>query len=893
MDNSLLATKLRIPPLPARVLQRRRLVDALERAIPRYKLVRISAPAGYGKTTLLAQWAQVSRFPVAWLSLGEDDNDLDRFLRYLLAAWEQVRPDIRNSPLGLLLDAREPDGDAVLAAFVNVASQTPGHLVFVLDDYHLIEEPSIHRSLAFLLDHLPQTHHFVLAGRVEPPLSLARYRAHAEMLELQVEDMQFSAEEAADFLRSSMDLDLSSDQVAALQAQLEGWAAGLQLAALTLQRRPSRAADTEELSINGRHRFIADYLSEEVLAHLPAVLRGFLLRTSVLERLCGPLCDAVTQREDGQSMLELLERQNLFLAPQDDSRRWYRYHQLFAAFLHEQLLRQHPGEVAELHRSAARWHLEQNLPEQAFRHAVASKDVTLVLAVAERYAVAKLLGGEVTLVKRWIESLPESWYADHPQLALLRATSCLFTGQFDVVARRLDEVERMAQARSEEMRRPLARVTAVRCFVACYNSDLERAEVLALRALRELPEDDYVLRHGIYGALGDTYRRYGRWGEARANYLKGLELSEAHDFRAHAVDVYGALADLDLRQGRLQAAAAYWRQALALIDQPESRGAHPLPLIGWVYIRLGEILYEWNDVAAAWEHLTRGLERVELGGDARGMIAGYLLAGRLMLAQGQTDAAVGYLERTRPLLQNSPLPEWSGGFERLQAGCRLAQGRLRPAFEWAAEIARIGILAGEPENEAALLAAARLLIAKGDPPSLDQASTLLDELLRTAAAEGRTGVQIEALALEALRQWRRGEQAGALTVLERALRLAEPEGYVRLFADLGLPMARLLQEARSRGVMPDTVEKLLAACADGASAGRAGSADPVLPEPLTQREQEILALVAAGLTNREMAERLIISAETVKKHLASIYGKLGAANRTEAAARARELDLLS
>jgi LuxR family maltose regulon positive regulatory protein len=354
--------------------------------------------------------------------------------------------------------------------------------------------------------------------------------------------------------------------------------------------------------------------------------------------------------------------------------------------------------------------------------------------------------------------------------------------------------------------------------------------------------------------------------------------------------MFGALADLELRQGHLGDAAAYWSKALAAIQDRENWGRIPLPVIGWVYLRVGELQYERNELPEAWDHLSRGLERAELGGDVRAMIAGYLIAGRLKLTEGDVDAATAYLERARPLLEQAPFPDWTSRFERYQLDLWLAQGRLRAAVAWVDETLTAGVLEARSESEVAQLALTRVLIVKGDAPARDRALALLTRLLRDAEAEGRAGVQIEALALWALAHWQSGNRAGAMVSLERALRLAEPEGYVRLFADLGHPISRLLQEARSRDVMPDYVARLLAAC--GADLANAALTIGTPPEPLSVREQEVLKLIAAGLTNREIAETLSISPETVKKHTGSIYGKLGVRGRTEAALRAGRLDVL-
>ena len=890
MGMILLESKLHIPTPSHRLVSRPRLQNALEENLVRHRLVLVSAPAGYGKTTLLADWARATSLPVAWLSITGEEVDVERFLRYLLAAWETVQPDILEQPLGILLGSRMPDIKAVLPAFINAANQLTGQLVFILDDYHLIEDPAIHEAVSFILDHLPAQLHFILASRSEPPLPLARYRARGQLLEIRAGDLHFTREESTDFLEQSMELDLSLDEIASLHMETEGWAAGLQLAALAIRRRPGGAESTPLAS--GRQRFIADYLGEEVLAQLPDDMQDFLLKTSLLDSLYGPLCDAITGEKSGQAMLETMERENLFIVALDDQREWFRYHSLFADFLRGELKRRHPEEVQELHRRAAGWYLQHDLPELAFRHAVASDDVERVIEIWEHYFVAKLAGGEIKVVAGWLDSLPAAWYQAYPVFGLAQAAFLFFTGAFAAAARRIDEVEqRLLSAESEDRRGQLARVTAVRCFVACAQNDLERAETYAGQALGDLPEEDLGFRPGIYGALGDTYRQNGRWEEAKEAYLKVLAFTHTPAVRIDAVHVFGALADLDLRQGHLQSAARYWRKALAAIGERENWGRLPLPVIGWVYIRTGEILYEWNQLAEAWDHVWRGLERAELGGDVRALIAGYLIAARLKLAEGEVETAAEYLERVRPLMEQAQFPEWTSQFERTQLELWLAQDRLRAAVNWSDEMLQDGGIEARPESGVTQLAIARVLIIKGDAPSLERAKTFLERLIKASQEEGRTVITIEARALEALADWRRGERAGAMTSLEHALRLAEPEGYVRLFADLGLPMARLLQEARSRSVMPEYVDSLLAAF--GADLEHPAPAQVALPEPLTPREEEVLGLIAAGLTNREIAEQLVVSPETVKKHTGNIYGKLGVSNRTQAVARARELDLLN
>jgi LuxR family maltose regulon positive regulatory protein len=888
MLDFLLATKLSIPEGPRGAVPRPRLTQALEEGIPRHRLTIVAGPAGYGKTTLLAEWARSTATPVAWLSLSAADDDPERFLRYLLAAWERIQPHAPEGPLAILSGLQSPDPQLVVSTIVNAAAQRPAHQAIVLDDVNAVQDEAVHASLALLLENLPPHLHLVLGTRADPPLPLARLRARGQLLELRAEDLRFTLEETADFLNRSLPAPLPDDDIRRWQERLEGWAAGLQLAALSLRHRGPVAPGGAPAS--GRQRFIADYLSEDVLAHQPPERRDFLLRTGILERLCAPLCEAVTETSGAQRQLEQLEHENLFIEALDPERRWFRYHPLFADFLRAQLEHQRRDEIAGLHQRAANWYAAQELAEPAFEHALAAGDAAQVVQLLGEHALVKLMRGEVRVVQRWLEAVPEAWRSEEVLYDLARSGVLAFTGSVDDAVRCVDDVQqRLAGATGQRAQRQMARVKAVRCALACMHNDVPAAEAYAGEALRELAPEDLIFRVMINVALGDTYRFSGRWLEAKACYLRALDVAETSRLRFISIPALGALADLDLRQGRLRHAAAYWRQALAVIHEPESWGSLELPVVGWVHIRLSEILYEWGQFGPAWEHLALGLEQAEVGGDARAIIAGCLCAGRLKLAEGDPDAAGDYLERARARLAQAQFPDWAARFQRLQLELWLAGDQLQAAADWALAVLASGTLDAQPESETIALAVARALIARGDAPALDPALALLERLRAAAEAEGRTGIAIEALALQALARWRLGEVPRALTALEQALRLAEPEGYLRLFVDLGLPMARLLQEARSRTVRRAYVQTLLAGFAGAFAAPAPGAA---LPEPLTGRELEVLRLLAAGLTNREIAAQLVISPETVKKHSANIYAKLGAANRTQAVARARELDLL-
>jgi LuxR family maltose regulon positive regulatory protein len=883
VEIDLLATKVRIPPPAPHAVPRPRLLDALETGVPVTRLTLLATPPGYGKTTLLAQWSRATALPVAWLTVDEGDNDTDRFLRYVMRALESIQPELAQSRLGVLLSGQQPDRGQVLEAFVNATLAMPGEFAFVIDDAHLLTNPSIHEALAFLLDHLPTTAHLVLAARGDPPLALARRRARGELLELRGNDLAFTPDETRHFLGRGMGLNLAGDQVDAVNRQLEGWATGLQLVALTLHLQSEPNLDA---LATGRHRHVADYLTEEVLLQLPDEVRAFLLKTSILDRLSASLCEAVTGNGRSQEMLAFLERANLFLMPLDDTRSWFRYQRVFADFLREALPRELPDKAA-LHSRAAAWCLANDLPEQAFLHALAARDIDLVSQVIDLHTTGKMFNGEVSVVTGWFKAIPPDWLASRPELMLAHAVFRIISGQPQVAMPIIDQLESLPRQERDDDRRSAARAGALRCFIACFRNDLPEAVAHAERAFDQLPPDDFAYRANLFHALGDTYRANGYWEESRANYLKVLELAPRATYnpmmRTITVHSYGALADLELRQGHLRAAQGYWTQALREVQARENWGHFHLPVSGWIHLRLGELAYERDDLDQARDDVARGFERAELGGEPQAGIAGRVILARLELTDGNLDPAAALLESASVLFADAAFPDWSARFHRCQVDLWLARGQWREALAWTESVA------GPPLPEVTRLGIARVFVEAADPDILSRAGPQLDLLVSQAGDQGLMAVQIEGRTLRAMLRERLGDTAGALQDLGLALRLAEPEGYVRRFVDLGPSMLRLLHLARDRGVMPAYVESLVEAFGDNpGSIATPGN----LVDPLSPREIDVLRLMASGLSNREIGEALFVSPETVKKHSGNIYGKLGVRGRVEAVTRARTLALI-
>jgi ATP/maltotriose-dependent transcriptional regulator MalT len=905
----LLATKLHVPGPQPGFVARARLVRALGDALAR-PLVLVCAPAGFGKTALLADWARSDDIRVGWLSLDPGDNDPARFWRHALAALDRAHPGIAERAAPLLGPPAPSSFEGLVTALINDLAARPGEdeLLLVLDDYHLIDAPPVHASLTFLLEHLPSGLRLVLASRSDPPLPLARLRAAGQLAELRTDDLRFTAAEAAALLREAIDADLPRAAVAALEARTEGWAAGLQLAGLSLRGQPDPAGFVAAFS--GSHRYVLDYLGQEVLDRQEAELRGFLLETSVLDRLSGDLCDAVTGRAGSQAMLEEIERAGLFLVPLDEVRGWWRYHHLFADLLRARLRQERPGQVAALHRSAAAWCAEHGLADGGVRHALAAGDPVGAAMLIELHFDEIFLQGESATIQRWLAALPAELVRSRPRLLLAQAWMVLVGGDVEAAEAPLDAAERaFADAAGEPFEPSVGRAASVlanvpaaiahdRAFLAYLRGDAEATAAFASQALTRLGEGEWMLDSWIrsMGALAAWLR--GRLEDAERGFAAsaaGWRAAGEHPLAASACHFLG---QVQRAQGRLDAAFGTYQQALE-ITAPPGRGAMPAAGIG--YVGMAEVAYQRGELDDAHRHVTEGITLCRRVNWTQPLATGLVTLAWIRQAQGDRGEAVEAMGEAERI---APSPSVANLFNPVpvqRARLLLAQGDIAAAARWTQER---GLRADdEPmyHKEREHLVLARVLLAQDRAA---QALTLLERLLAAAAAQGRTGSIIEIRALQALALASGGEQASAVETLAGALTLACPQGYVRVFADEGAPMQTLLGrlvaaqrhgQTAAHGVELGYLARLLRAFAGKDAvrgSARRAAAVPGLVEPLTTRELEVLRLLAAGATNQAIAAELVVSLDTAKKHVSHVLGKLGAANRTEAVARARQLGLI-
>jgi len=917
MSSNLLATKLHIPQIRMERVLRPHLVSRLQQGLDK-KLILVSAPAGYGKTTLICEWLVTCRQPNAWVSLDKGDNDPSRFWRYILAALQGAFFSADKTFPDIPLHHNLPNNEALLTDLVNELDHLQQPVILVLDDYHNIETPAIHEGLSFLLENAPINFRLVIVTRADPPLPLARLRARSQMVELRLADLRFKTQEIAEFLQKVMRLDLSETDLSLLETSTEGWIAGLQMAGLSLQGRQDASSFIHEFS--GEDRYILDFLFEEVFQKQSDEIQNFLLQTSILERVCDDLCNAVTLREDSRDILDSLERSNLFLIALDDQRKWYRYHNLFADLLRSRIKLASPDLFTNLHQRASAWYLARQDLENAIFHSLSTRDFELAAGLIEQSIQSlDVLNKQLTLTS-WVNNLPRSIIEMHPWLCVYRAWVEYWSG-----SRKMEEVwlqaaekhiEQYPESANVDRDRILGSIAALRAHIAIGEENPTRALEAGRKALDLLPEGD-VLYIATTVALGAAYWGLGDVIQSEQAFGMGRVSALMFNNRSMAVGATGYLGLQQIKQGRLQDAIATYNEGLRMDVLPNGKQTF---VAGFLNVHLGDVWRERNDLTLASNYLNRGVEQCIRLGMPDFLTDAYVCLGRYQLAVDDLAGANDSLQKADRVTQQKKVDQWVACWlEDLRVRIWVAAGNLAAASLWAKNS---GLSVSEPLNYQHDLHhqnLARVLVAQsitGSRSSHDKAATLLERLQAAAKQAGWVHEEIKMLVLQAVNDQAYQKNESALKSLARAVSLAEPGGYVRVFLDEGKIVHDLLvtlneifrserrdiqsrlgvrlQDEKSPGLRNYICE--LISTFDGTSAigtvFKSARCSLELVESLSAREMDVLKLLAKGYPDKKIAENLVIARETVHKHLKNIYGKLGVHSRIEAVARARELGLL-
>jgi len=911
MPNDLLQTKLYMPQVRPSLVPRPHLIEKLNQAL-HGKLTILSAPAGFGKTTLVSEWLASlgldsrseakSLYKIAWLSLDENDNDLTRFLTYLVTALSQVEgtaTSFGNAALDLLQSTHPPLVESILTYLVNDIAAVTNKIIFVLDDYHAIDSQPVDDAFRFLLEHLPPQMHLVMTTRSDPNFPLARYRVQGQITELRDTSLRFTVAETAEFLNNVMGLNLAEEDVTALNTRTEGWAAGLQLAAFSIQGHQDNKSDFVR-GFTGSDRFIVDYLLEEVLLTQPEPVQQFLLQTSILHRLTGPLCDALLQgalsSADSQRMLESLEQQNLFIVPLDNQRRWYRYHRLFADLLLYRFKAQIDSPaLANLHRRAGSWYGEKGFVDEGIEHMLAASDFEQAARLIEQARHTTLSNfGEMSMFLRWLHQLPKPLIFERPKLALVYGWALLPSGEYDVIERLLNAAEAKLQpSKSPRDTELMGEIAGLRSQVARLQGNIPGCITFAEQALANVAQGNLFVRCSVNENLGIAHLINGDLPAATSAYAKAIEQGQAVGNSYITLCAYRALGRVQHQEGQLQQAASTYRRGLDFAAGIASNQGDLLPVAGDLFIGLSEIQWQRNELEQAQQNASKGIELSKFGEHVCAEVLGYLSLASIKQAQQDFSGAFQAFQAIEELANERESAERAGIFEWIrpyQVLLWLNQNNLEAATEWAAgwdlDVDKVG---GPHSFEHYVLA--RVYLAQN---RASDALAFLDRLLNGAKIAGRVDHMIRLLTLQAMALAKQDQVSSALELLQEALRLGQAEGYIRTFADEGPPMRELLAASLAQGVVnPEYVIRLMQAIdpqTDEASSP--SNPNQLLIEPLSDRELEVLTLIANGLTNQAIADELVIALSTVKKHANNIFGKLNVASRTQAISRAQELTIL-
>ncbi len=897
MESTILTTKLYIPPKKEGVVPRPDLVNRLNSGLSS-RITLVSAPAGFGKTTLLSKWVEQLEIPVSWVTLDEGDNDLVRFLSYFSSALMAIESTVGDDALALLQSPQQYSVDAVLTYLINDVAEYSSPLVVVFDDYHHIVEDEVQEAVQFVIENIPQHMHMVLSGRADPPWPLARFRSRGWLAELRAPDLRFTIDETKQFLQDVMGIDISEKDLLDLDSRTEGWIAGIQMAALSMKSQSDIPAFIR--AFTGSHRYILDYLLEEVLSQQSVAIRDFLLKTSILEMLTGSLCDHITNRQDSALILRQLEESNLFLIPMDDARHWFRYHHLFAELLRSELRRTSSEEEADLHRLAIEWHEERGAIAEAMQHALISDNIPAAIQILERHALGLVFQGALGTVRRWLDSLPREVVEPRPWLCVAYAWLMLNLGQLDEFAGWVEMAETVLESSADiteaEGNHIHGQIASMQSYSAWLAGDLDLCVQRAQDALQLLPKDDHMARAWSASLLGSMLRETGVYSEAATALMESVNLSvEAGNYNL-AIDALWELSGVYQMQGRLHKTFETCERALILEEEYVKKTGRRLPATGYTYTRLTSLLFERNELARAREYAQKAVDRISRWGQIDARVWSYLNLARVQQALHENEALESSLNIAQEAVQNlSSL--YRVHAESMEARIRLLQGDLEAAQEWAD---RSGLRSDDEiqiHDSLAYGILASILVSKGmhgEKASLEEASKLLEKLGSLYEAVGAKTQLIQTLIQSSIVLYTDEELDSAIEQIGRAITLAEPEGHIRVFVEGGKPVADLLQMVPSRERRSGYVSSLLEAISSkpDVSEYEELAVGPALIEPLSEREQEVLRLLSTHLSSKEIARELYIAVSTVRTHIKNIYSKLGVHSRLQAVTEAERLGLL-
>ena len=898
MSVPILLTKLFVPPARPELVTRSRLIEQLNRNLHR-KLTLVSAPAGFGKTTLVIDWLQSkgddmpSPFLLGWLSLDEGDNDVVRFMTYLITALNRIQrseTEIGVGALQMLKSPQPPPAETILINVINEIAVMSEKIVLILDDFHLIDSQQVHESLNFLIENQPPQLHLIITTREDPPIPISRLRTRGQLKEVRALDLRFTVEETAVFLNQVMDLNLSAAHIATLETRTEGWIAGLQLAAISMRGFEDASGFID--SFSGSNRYVLDYLLEEILDQQPESIKTFLLKTAVTDRLTGDLCDAVTGQNNGQEILETLEHANLFIVPLDNDRRWYRYHHLFSDLLFQRLRQTQPDKIQILHIKAGEWYSRQGMKREAIKHSLAGKNYQGAADMIKSIALDTMQQGEHTTIVRWINTIPEELIKEEPYLCVLHAWAMQLTGQLETSEARLIDCENALNYHQNDEDRDivLGLINFRRAYASFMTGELDKTISYAKQALDQLPETAALIRVHTVLYLGVAYRYQGQLQEALDTYEKILPITERMGGKSVAVLHYIHLSDVYWLMGQLHRAKELCEQALTLTEQ--NIGRPDMPYCGFVYVRIGRILRQWNQLQESHQLTEKGIALCKDWNVADVLALSYIELAYVFQALENDEQSRASIQKAIQIMDKfSP---WGSKIAAAhQAKMDWARGDIEAVERWAE--ANELVIDGEfvPDRENDYLILVRLFIVQ---KRFEEAHALAIRIHKITFETGKRHTLLETHMLLALLFFTKGETDQAFVHLGKALTIAQPEGFIRIFVDEGPPMARLLYTALSQGIAPDYIEKLLTAfpieTPEQIPQPLTKTHKDELFDPLSDREIEVLRLIAEGLSRPEIAAKLFLSKNTVKTHARNIYSKLGVNNQMQAVGKARALGLL-